>query len=124
MNRFEEIRNTIIENNLVQFFFEYYSDETESYFHIENTNVDFELENIDQALIYLERFLNLEDFEIVDYECNSDIMYCVVHFKKDNMYIKLEGEYDSYGQYNHDYFNKKSRINQVFPKTIEKIIYE
>ena len=124
MSRFKEIQDTIVKNNLVQFFFKYYEDESEAYFHVENKEVDFEFENIDQTLIYLERFLNLSNFEVVESVCNSDTMYCIVHFKDDNIYVKLEGEYDSYGNYNHDYFNDKARITEVKPQKVEVVIYE
>lgn len=124
MNRFEEIRDIIVENELVQFFFEYYEDESEAYFHVENKKESFEFENIDQTLIYLDKFLNLSNFEVVEATCNSDTMYCIVHFKDDNIYVKLKGEYDSYGNYNHDYYNDINYITEVKPKKVEVVIYE
>lgn len=61
------------------------------------------------------------DYIQVDYVCNTDEMFCVIYFKDSDIYIKLTGEYDSYGQYDHEYHRK---ITQVFPKEIKKIIYE
>ena len=51
-------------------------------------------------------------------------MYCIVHFKDDNIYVKLKGEYDSYGNYNHDYYNDINYITEVKPKKVEVVIYE
>ena len=124
MNRFKEIQDIIIKNELVKFFFEYYNYDKEAYLYIFNKEGDFEFEDTDQVLIYLEKFLNLSNFEVVESTCNSDTMYCVVYFKDDNIYVKLKGEYDSYGNYDHDYFNDKNHIIEVKPKKIEVIIYE
>ena len=52
---------------------------------------------------------------------NTDEMNTVIHFKDHNVYIKLEGWYDSYGQGEHQYTDA---IYEVFPKTIETIIYQ
>ena len=65
--------------------------------------------------------LNFDNYEQVDYVCNTDEMYTVIYFKDFDIYIKLTGEYDSYGQYEHEYDDE---INQVFPKQITKTIYE
>ena len=65
--------------------------------------------------------LGLNNFEVVDWECNTDNMYCVINFKEDNVYLKLIGEYDSYGQFEHDY---EKGIVEVLPKQITKTIYE
>ncbi len=62
-----------------------------------------------------------EEHELLDAVCNSDEMYCVVWFKESNVFLKLTGEYDSYGDGNHDY---DEEVTQVFPKEITKIIYE
>ncbi len=53
--------------------------------------------------------------------CNSDEMNVVIHFKDHNIYLMLTGEYDSYGEYNHDYDNG---IKEVFPKTQTLTVYE
>ena len=61
------------------------------------------------------------DYEQVDYVCNSDEMYCVIHFVEENIYIRLEGEYDSYGGGDHWY---KGAIKEVFPKQITITVYD
>lgn len=81
-------------------------------------NLDFTSE--EECYQYLAS-LGLVSFESVDWVCNSDEMYCVIHFKSDNIYLKIIGEYDSYGANNH-WYNKQ--IEQVFPKQITKTIYE
>lgn len=65
--------------------------------------------------------LGLPTFEQVEWVCNSDEMYCVIHFKDDNIYLKLTGEYDSYGECEHDYNNG---IKEVFPKEVTITKYE
>lgn len=65
--------------------------------------------------------LNFKNYKQVDYVCNTDEMFCVIYFKDSDIYIQLTGEYDSYGQYEHDYHTE---IKQVFPKQITKTIYE
>lgn len=64
---------------------------------------------------------DLEDFEVMDRVCNSDEMYVVVHFKESDIYVRVSGEYDSYGSGNHDYM---SYANQVFPKEKTITVYE
>lgn len=62
-----------------------------------------------------------KDYEQVDYVCNSDEMYCVIHFTEEDIYLKLTGEYDSYGQCDHDYDNG---IKEVKPKQQLITVYE
>lgn len=59
--------------------------------------------------------LGLPSFEQLDYVCNSDEMYCIIHFKDEDIYLKFTGEYDSYGGGDH-YYNDE--IKQVFPKQV------
>jgi uncharacterized protein YuzB (UPF0349 family) len=66
-------------------------------------------------------FPNLSEFEIVESQCNSDVMYLIFHFVEENIYIKVSGEYDSYGNSGHEFLKG---IYQVFPKEITKTIYQ
>ena len=61
-----------------------------------------------------------KDYEQVEYICNSDEMYCVIHFKEENIYLQLDGEYDSYGGGDHWY---KGNIKEVFPKQVTITVY-
>lgn len=123
MSRFEEIKKVILDEKLVQFFFEYYNEENESYNYFYPNNID-SVNSTEDVLFYLKKWYDIEDFEVISYQCNSDEMYCIVYFKNEDIYIKLEGEYDSYGGNDHSYFYGEKRITQVFPKKIEVIIYE
>lgn len=63
----------------------------------------------------------LGEFEIKESICNSDEMYIIIYFIKPNIYLKLTGEYDSYGGGEHYYYGS---IREVKPKEVQKIIYE
>lgn len=62
-----------------------------------------------------------EEHKLLEGVCNSDEMYAIVWFKQSNVFLKLTGEYDSYGGGDH-YYDKE--VTQVFPKEITKTIYE
>jgi len=95
----EEIKKIIEENNLQRGLMDY--------------------ENTEETAEKLES-LGVVNFEEVDSVCNSDEMYTIIHFKNDNIFLKLKGEYDSYGECQHDY---DCGIEEVFPKTIQQTIY-
>lgn len=63
----------------------------------------------------------LGTYEIVDSVCNSDEMYVVIKFKDHKCFIRIEGEYDSYGGGEHFY---QGEITQVIPKQKTITIYE
>lgn len=112
---YEEICQIIKDRNLYKYLFH----EDDCYLTDENGNDDLdknEIEKVEQELATS----NFTNYEQVDYVCNSDDMYCVIHFKTPDIYVKLTGEYDSYGGYDHEYNHE---ITQVFPKEITKIIY-
>ncbi len=100
MNQFEEIKKLIQDNNLQS-----YLCELEEYY-LENYDI------LDE--------INFPEFEQIDYVCNSDELYSIIYFPYQDLYIKIIGEYDSYGKGNH--FFKKD-IKEVKPKKIKKTIY-
>lgn len=65
--------------------------------------------------------LNLRNFEFVEGVCNSDELYQIVYFKDQNVYIKITGTYDSYGNYDHEYDDE---VTEVFPKQKTITYYE
>ena len=79
---------------------------------------DKEFEEKEEALEYL-KSLGLETIEFKASVCNSDEMYTILQIN--GIFLKLEGEYDSYGQYEHDY---DCGITEVFPKQVTQTIYE
>lgn len=85
-------------------FIEYFEDEDE-------------FETREDALEYL-KSLGLETIEFKASVCNSDEMYTILQIN--GLFIKMDGVYDSYGQYEHDYDNG---IVEVFPKEVTQTIY-
>ncbi len=55
-----------------------------------------------------------------DYRMDTSEFWQVIYFKDHDVYLEISGEYDSYGQGDHDY----SSIKEVKPKQITTIIYE
>ena len=88
-------------------------DDIGEYLYNEETD-DEGFDTNELALEYLAKF-GLANLKSMEYVSNTDEMYCVIHFTDDNVYLKLTGEYDSYGQYEHDY---NGEIYQVFPKEV------
>lgn len=109
---FEEIREIIKEYDLYKYLFE------EDDYYLEDLIIKGkeDEENVKKALKEIGF-----DYRQVDYVCNTDEMFVVLYFENSNIYVRLTGEYDSYGQYDHEYHRK---ITQVFPKEIKKTIYE
>lgn len=91
----------------------------------ENDLIDEETyEKIENYEEYLNKFLSnlkLTNFEDVESVCNSDDLYTIIHFKNDDIYIKITGTYDSYGNGEHDYDDS---VTQVFPKQVTITKYE
>lgn len=109
---FEEISEIIREYDLYKYLFE--GDD----YYLEDLIIKGkeDEENVEKALKEIGF-----DYIQVDYVCNTDEMFVVLYFENSDIYVRLTGEYDSYGQYDHEYHRK---ITQVFPKEIKKTIYE
>jgi hypothetical protein len=112
---FEQISEIIKKYDLFQYLFNQDEDE----YLLEDKFEENELNGLTGKEFL--KSLNFDNYEQVDYVCNTDEMFTIIYFKDSDIYIKLTGEYDSYGQYNHEYDDE---IEQVFPKQITKTIYE
>ena len=93
-----ELIKYIIKNDLQSFLFE-------------------EISNTDDADV--NEFLG--KMEQKDYVVNSDEMYCVVYFIDHDIYLRLSGEFDSYGGGEHGY---NGEIKEVNPKQKTITVYE
>jgi hypothetical protein len=60
-------------------------------------------------------------YDVIDYTCNSDELYMILYFKEIDIYLKLTGEYDSYGEGQH-YYNDE--VKQVYPEQKTIIVYK
>ncbi len=107
----EHIIKTIQDNDLQKPFF--CADHWEEY---EDRLEDFN----DDEKLYLESLGMPTEYKEVDGRCDTSEFWTVVHFPVEDIYIKITGEYDSYGQYDH-YYNEK--VTQVFPKKVTTTVY-
>lgn len=100
-----------------------------TFFHIDDdfsecmVEVFPEMEEFTESGIFTKRLnkLGLRNFSLIDQASNTDELYSVIYFKDEDVYIRIDGVYDSYGQYEHDYYTS---IKQVFPKKVEITKYE
>lgn len=83
----------------------------------EDNEEEIEFEDTKSALEYL----GLEDAVIVDSREDTSEFWAIAHFIESDVYIRITGEYDSYGQYEHHY---NSKVREVRPKTVSTVIYE
>lgn len=91
--------------------------------YIKDENLEelfFSEEDLNEELTAEQREF-LGKVELKDYTCNSDEMYSVIHLEDHNVFLKLEGEYDSYGGGEHDYYQG---INEVKPEQQTITIYK
>lgn len=100
-----DLIKVIIDNNLVRGFFER----------------DFDYIDASQGMYEFLATLGIKNFEIVDERIDSSEFWAIIYFKDEDIYLKITGEYDSYGNGYHQYY---SYITEVRPKVVEKIIYE
>ena len=118
-----EIEKIIKDNKLQKAFF-YSQDIDPDHGQFYETCTEMELFQSHDSVIGINSKLDdlkLKNFENVSHVCNSDNVQSVVHFKDEDIYIEFTGWYDSYEGYDHDIYDD---IKQVFPKPIEKVIYE
>lgn len=64
--------------------------------------------------------LGLGELEYKDSREDTSEFWTVIYFKDHDIYLRIDGVYDSYGQYEHEY----NSVKQVFPKEIQTTIYE
>lgn len=106
----EELIKIIKDNNLLEPLF----DGDLKYAELEDEEGN-SIENVEEYLKDL-----LGELEYKDGRSDTSEFWQVVYFKDHDVYLEVSGEYDSYGQGDHDY----NSIYEVKPKTVTKIIYE
>jgi hypothetical protein len=112
----EEIIKIIQDKGLQRQFFEldYFSD------YLYDLSEDDET-TFDTVEEYLESVGLPTEFKKVDGRSDTSEFWSVIRFPVEDVYIKITGVYDSYGQREH-YYN--SKVTQVFPKQVTKIVYD
>ena len=110
----EEIIKIIQDKGLQQAFFE------PDYFDEQLEYLDEE-EEFETKELFLESVGLPTEFKQVDGRCDTSEFWSVIHFPVEDVYIKITGRYDSYGQYEH-YYN--SKVTQVFPKQVTQTVYD
>jgi len=112
----EEIIKVIEDKGLQEAFFEpeYFEDCLDDL--SEDEDVDY-----DSKESYLESVGLPTNFKQVAGRCDTSEFWSVIHFPEEDVYIKITGRYDSYGQYEHDYHQK---VTQVFPKQVTTTVYD
>lgn len=111
----EEIIKIIQDKELQQAFFDCFDDED---YILETVDEEGEFETLDA---YLESVGLPTEFKEVDGRCDTSEFWAVIHFPVEDVYIKITGRYDSYGQCEHEYHQK---VTQVFPKQVTKTVYD
>jgi hypothetical protein len=80
-----------------------------------------ELDEFETVEAYLESLNLPTEYKIVAGRSDTSEFWSVIHFPVEDVYIKITGTYDSYGQYEHDYDDK---VTQVFPKQVTQTVYD
>lgn len=62
----------------------------------------------------------LGELEYKDSRQDTSEFWQVIYFKDHDIYLRIDGVYDSYGQYEHEY----NSVKEVKPKEIQTVIYE
>lgn len=111
MKTAQELIEIIVQNDLMKPLF---GDDFDD-FDIE----DEEGEYIDDPREYVKN-LGLGEIEYKDSREDTSEFWTVIYLKDHDIYLRIDGVYDSYGQYEHEYNN----VTQVFPKEVTQTIYE
>ena len=111
----EEIIKIIQDKGLQQAFFEpeYFDDQLEYLLDEE--------EEFETVEAYLESVGLPTEFKKVDGRFDTSEFWSVIHFPVEDVYVKITGTYDSYGNYEHYY---DSKVTQVFPKQVTQTVYD
>ena len=90
-------------------------------FHVGNgwCKLDYNEEEFKDPKEYLSS-LGLNDYKQIESREDTSEFWSIIHFKNEDIYLKINGEYDSYGQEEHYYHS----VTEVLPKEITTIIYE
>lgn len=113
----DEIIKILKKNDLLPFFFEcekgYLSD-------IEyETLDDGKITSMEEETSFLTT-LGLANYQSKGGRSDTSEFWNVVYFPDYDVYLKISGEYDSYGQYDHSY----DEVEEVRPKEVTETIYE
>ena len=114
---FSKIKKLINDNSLVKFLFTgdfYVLVDEKKLKYFEDLSYEENIQN------YLDD-IGFPKYEQIKYVCNSDEMYNVIHFIESDIYIRLDGIYDSYGNGKHYY---DGGMKQVKPKEKLITVYE
>ncbi len=113
----KQIIETIQENDLMQFFFELETEYLTPDYSYETNDGD-ELETDEDVVNFL-TVLGLNKYENKGGRYDTSEFWNVVYFPDYDIYLKISGWYDSYGNSDHSYED----IIEVKPKEITKTIY-
>lgn len=108
----KELIEIIVQNDLLKPLFDGDFDEVE----IGDEDGEY-IENVEK---YVKETLGLGELEYKDSREDTSQFWQVIYFKDHDVYLRIEGEYDSYGQGEHEY----DTIEEVKPKEVLTVIYE
>mgnify|MGYP003404087434 FL=1 len=111
----EEIIKIIQDKGLQKALFDCFDDEE---YLLEELDEEGEFETADA---YLESVGLPKEYKKVAGRTDTSEFWSVIHFPVEDVYVKITGTYDSYGQYEH-YYN--SKVTQVFPKQVTTTVYD
>lgn len=115
----DEIIETIQKENLLEFFFELDGEFFEKYDrYLDEDETDL-INTEEKEEKYLKK-LGLQNYEDKGGRCDTSQFWNVVYFPDYDVYIKISGWYDSYGNYEHGY----NKIEEVKPKQVTTTIYQ
>ena len=114
---FKQIIKLIEKHDLTRFFFELETEYLTPDWSYE-TNEGDELETDEDVVNFL-TVLGLNKYENKGGRYDTSEFWNVVYFPDHDVYLKIIGEFDSYGQYEHSYDD----IVEVKPKQVTQTIY-
>lgn len=111
MKSAQELIEIIVQNDLLKPLFDDDFDD----FEVEDEDGNY-IEDIEE---YIKKF-GLGELEYKDSREDTSEFWQVIYFKDHDLHLRIEGVYDSYGQYEHEY----NTVTEVKAKEITTIIYE
>lgn len=114
----DEIIKIIKEEDLLELFFEQDGDFFQKRDRFLDEDEENQIDTEEKEVEYLTK-LGLQNYEDKGGRADTSEFWNVVYFPDYDVYLKISGWYDSYGQYEHSY----DKIEAVTPKTVTKTIY-
>lgn len=111
MKSAQELIEIIVQNDLLKPLFD------DNFYDFEVGDKDGN--DIEDIREYIKKF-GLGELEYKDSREDTSEFWQVIYFKDHDIYLRIEGEYDSYMDYNHEY----NTVIEVKAKEITTIIYE